>query len=201
VAIAAGAFQGFALRRDGTAWTWGLGLMSSMKNVLPVQIGTNSNWVSISAGDYHAVGTDTAGDNWIVGPNATSMDRAALPGPATNWVRMSELTNCVEVYSGQDCILGRQRDGSWTKIGVPWASQWQFPKNFEPLAVHLQGQTALFLMPDGRLWIIGRKLPGTPRPTTFERIRNGLVRFLNRNGNQITASDEEYIEPFLIWEQ
>jgi alpha-tubulin suppressor-like RCC1 family protein len=202
MAISAGAFQSFALHKDGSIWTWGLDFVTTRNNTLPIKIGTETNWASISPGDYHLIATDTSGGHWIIGGNAQIIEPAAAPNPTTNWVRMTVVTNCVQVYSGQDCILAKQTDGTWSApelLSGPWPRQ--IPANFEPLAAHLQGRTALFLMPDGRLWAIGRKIPGRPQITPLMKIRNTLAQIFQPGAAVMSGSDEEYREPFLLWEQ
>ncbi len=193
IAISPGAFQSYALRRDGTIWTWGLDLTSSRKNSFPVQVGVETNWASISAGDYHLIGTDTSGSNWLIGPNAHILQRGAT---RTNWAPLPT-PNWIEVHSGQDSILARQASGQWSAEGVPWT--WQFPRDFQPLAIHLQGQTSLFLMPDGRLWTVGRKIPGTPRTTVLTQLRDVIRQILKQSVT--TPPQSEHKEPFLLWEQ
>src|SRR5512134_2258257 len=60
--IAAGQRHTVVLKSDGTLWAWGfnfwgqLGDGTTVNTSSPIQIGTDSNWVSVAAGGLNTVG-------------------------------------------------------------------------------------------------------------------------------------------------
>ena len=64
------------MRTDGTLWAWGrndygqLGDGTTTHRLTPMQIGTATNWASVSAGLYHTVAVRTNGTLWAWGYNA-----------------------------------------------------------------------------------------------------------------------------------
>ena len=75
--ISAGRNFSLFLKPDGSLWAWGynyygaLGIGTSNASPSPVQIGTDTTWVSISAGVYHAAGVKSDGSLWAWGYNWT----------------------------------------------------------------------------------------------------------------------------------
>jgi alpha-tubulin suppressor-like RCC1 family protein/outer membrane protein assembly factor BamB len=79
VEVRAGGFFSLARRADGTIWAWGtnrfgelgIGINSgSSTNFLrrvPMMVGTNSDWASVSAGAFHALALKTNGTIWSWG--------------------------------------------------------------------------------------------------------------------------------------
>lgn len=71
-------FQGnhqLALKSDGTLWAWGengfgeLGDGTNINRAFPTQIGSNSNWSFISAGQRYSVALNSNGELWTWGLN------------------------------------------------------------------------------------------------------------------------------------
>ncbi len=65
-----------AIKTNGTLWAWGrndytgqLGDGTIINKLSPVQIGTATNWSSISAGDHHSMAIKTDGTLWTWGNN------------------------------------------------------------------------------------------------------------------------------------
>ena len=65
-----------AIKSNGTLWAWGdstygqLGTANNEdNNTDPVQVGSNTNWVSVSTGDHHAVAIRSDGTLWAWGEN------------------------------------------------------------------------------------------------------------------------------------
>jgi len=75
-AVAAGAYASYAVRSDGTLWSWGsaftggLGLGTGFDSrSSPVQIGSATNWSKVFAGNEVAFATDTMGQLYAWGDN------------------------------------------------------------------------------------------------------------------------------------
>ena len=79
VEVRAGGHFSLARRADGTIWAWGtnahgqLGIAASTGSNsvrrVPVMVGTNSNWLAISAGAFHSLGLQSNGTLWSWGRN------------------------------------------------------------------------------------------------------------------------------------
>lgn len=105
-AISAGQNFSLGIKSDGTMWGWGinsnrlgLGLANLANQNLPTQIGTATDWVSVSAGSTHSLAVKLNGTLWTWGngqfgqlgngifssatPNVTQI------GTATDWVSAS----------------------------------------------------------------------------------------------------------------
>src|SRR5690606_4022080 len=74
VSVSAGVGHGVAVRSDGTLWSWGwndagrTGLGSSSGvTLVPTQVGTDSDWVSVSAGNLQSLAVKSDGTLWSWG--------------------------------------------------------------------------------------------------------------------------------------
>ncbi len=91
-----------ALKENGTLWGWGTNASgqlgqgaSSTPVTAPVQIGTDTDWVYISAGSAHSIGVKSNGTLWIWGNNSrgqlgngssgTSLFTPTQVGSDTDW--------------------------------------------------------------------------------------------------------------------
>ena len=120
-AVSTGHFHTLGLRSDGTLWVWGsngygqLGLpeIGASENVTsPTQLGTDSDWVAIAAGDAHSLAVKSDGSLWSWGANSsgqlglghssTKYTPTAVPGDI-EWATVEAEYN----YS-----LGIDRDGT-----------------------------------------------------------------------------------------
>lgn len=203
ISIRPGAFNSFGLRTDGTIWMWGLDFAPRGNNPIPTQLGTETNWTAIAAGDYHLIATDSGGTNWLIGSNAMYIEPGAS-NPTTNWIRITAATNWTQIQSGENCLLARDASGKWVAAGEVGnsdiADHWDFEHDFAPLAIHIQRSTTLFMMPDGRLWSLGKRIGGKPQPSVLEKLRNTVVLFVTRK-QPASAREDFDSEPFFVWEQ
>jgi alpha-tubulin suppressor-like RCC1 family protein len=77
--VNAGVSYTLAIRSDNTLWAWGLGTggqlgdNSAITKSLPVQIGSLTNWVDVTAGATHSGAIDTAGKLYMWGTNAAGL--------------------------------------------------------------------------------------------------------------------------------
>ncbi|MBL7867643.1 MAG: T9SS type A sorting domain-containing protein [Flavobacterium lindanitolerans] len=88
-----------AIKTDGTLWTWGenseaqLGLGDSMiRRTIPTQVGTETNWKTVSAGQDHCLAIKTDGTLWMWGLTGTTGGLILSPiqvGTDTDWEQIS----------------------------------------------------------------------------------------------------------------
>lgn len=107
VALATGYSETFVIKEDGTLWAWGdndngqLGdgtYGRTTAKYTPVQVGTDTDWVSVASGMGHTLALKTDGSLWAWGSNhfgelgdGTNL-RKTVPvqiGTATDWVSIS----------------------------------------------------------------------------------------------------------------
>jgi alpha-tubulin suppressor-like RCC1 family protein len=103
-AIAAGGAHTIAIRSDGTLWAWGsnasgqLGDGTTTDAIVPIQIGTSTDWIAISAGGSHSVGIQRDASLWTWGSNGygqlgnggtTDVLVPTRAGTAANWRKVS----------------------------------------------------------------------------------------------------------------
>ena len=77
--ISAGGNHTVAIKKNGTLWAWGdnsfgqLGYdtFESIKSAAPCQIGKDTNWLMVSAGDLHTMAIKRDGSLWAWGSNAS----------------------------------------------------------------------------------------------------------------------------------
>ena len=120
-AIAAGGFgNGLALKTNGTLWAWGgnewgelgQGTSDDLAHPVPTQVGTDSDWVSIAAGEYSCFAIKRDGSLWAWGENRGGQlgtgDRVNRFVPT----RVGTDTDWVAVAPGWYHCLALKRDGS-----------------------------------------------------------------------------------------
>lgn len=101
----AGALHVLAVRTDGTLWAWGLNGSGQLgvgtspaQSTVPVQIGTDTDWKAVNAGQAHSMAIKTDGTLWAWGYNANGQlgigntaDQSTPQqvGTDTNWLAVS----------------------------------------------------------------------------------------------------------------
>jgi alpha-tubulin suppressor-like RCC1 family protein len=120
--VSAGTYHTLALRRDGTLWAWGddsqrqIGATSiATQQNTPVQVGTDANWVSVSAGTYYSLAIKADGTLWAWGENGAG--QLGSGNTMTNYfpTKVGTATNWASVAGGFQHTAGLRRDGTlWT---------------------------------------------------------------------------------------
>jgi alpha-tubulin suppressor-like RCC1 family protein len=143
--VSAGTWCTLAIKTDGTLWAWGTNdygqLGNGIMNVTittPIQIGTATDWQSISVGDEHTLAIKTNGTLWAWGSNEygqlgdgiiTVRDTPIQIGTANNWQSVS---------AGDDHTVAIKTDGTlWTWGANNWGQLGNSPNIWEhtPLQV------------------------------------------------------------------
>ena len=98
---------GLAIKSDGSLWAWGdngygqLGDSSYFDRYYPAQVGTATDWKSISCGWYYSIDIKTDGTIWVWG--VTYQNYPVQVDTATNWK---------EVSAGWFAIMAIKTDGT-----------------------------------------------------------------------------------------
>ena len=109
---------GAAIKTDGTLWTWGQGSYGGLGHgnrtsiSSPVQVGSLTDWATVSGGDGSMFGTKTDGTLWAWGRNSTG--RLGL-GDTTNRsspVQIGALTTWSQVAGGGAFGAALKTDGT-----------------------------------------------------------------------------------------
>ena len=119
--VSAGYFHSLGLKTDGTLWSWGynyqcqLGLggdCPGTDSYVPTQIGTDADWVMISAGAFHSFGLKSNGTLWAWGYNYWSQlgDGSLYTEQQTSPVQIGD-NQWVMVSGKNSHTLGLKRDG------------------------------------------------------------------------------------------
>ncbi|WP_300564979.1 T9SS type A sorting domain-containing protein [Flavobacterium sp.] len=120
-----------ATKTNGTLWAWGrnsggqMGNGTNIDSKIPVQIGSNTNWSVIAAGQSHSIGIQTNGTLWgwgvngfgSVGDNTTTSRNAPVQiGIETDW-SFSSFTGSTSFALKTDGRLLAWGSNSYGEIG------------------------------------------------------------------------------------
>lgn len=135
--ISAGRNFNLAIKNDGTLWSWGQNDFGQLGNGfsfggsnVPIQIGTDTDWASIAAGDIHSIALKTNGTRWAWGSNGSGSLSSGSIGAL-----------------GDNTIINKNIP---TQIGAD--TDWQKPT--------AGSYFSLCLKNDGSLWSNGRNTAG-----------------------------------------
>lgn len=177
--LSASHFYGYtviAIRTDGTLWTWGEGENGAngtgkyYNSSEPVQVGTDTDWASISVGNSHALAIKNDGTLWAWGANfhhqvgveSTSLSDTKLPQC------ISTDTDWEQVYAVAEASYAIKKDGSlWA-----WGSN---EKNI--LGLNLSDDEGYINADEELTW------PDIEKPT---RILADLGKIVTINGDETT---------------
>src|SRR5690554_4952976 len=163
-----------ALKADGTLWVWGrndigqLGDGTTTDKHTPVQIGTDTDWQSISVGYFHTIALKADGTLWAWGWNShgqlgdgTTTDKhtPVQIGTDTDWQNIStEHRHSIALKTNGTLWawgwneFGQLGDGTTTDkhspVQVGTDNNWQ--------SIHAGGVHTITLKTDGTLWVWGR---------------------------------------------
>jgi alpha-tubulin suppressor-like RCC1 family protein len=122
--VSAGFNHTIATKTDGTLWSWGLsgfsgtlGLGNLISRSSPVQVGSLTNWSSVSAGNNHSLATKTDGTLWSWGTGATGRLGLGTVINHSSPVQVGSLTNWSSV-SGANHSLAIKTDGTLWSWGT-----------------------------------------------------------------------------------
>jgi len=114
-----GSAQSHAIKTDGSLWSWGrgsfgkLGLGDTANRSSPVQIGSLTDWVSVSAATQHSLAIKTDGTLWVWGDSG-SAGKLGL-GNTTDYsspVQIGSLTDWATVDGSSNITTALKTDGT-----------------------------------------------------------------------------------------
>jgi alpha-tubulin suppressor-like RCC1 family protein len=119
--VSAGNNHTIAIKTDGTIWAWGHDGYGQLGNgiaspspapTLPVQIGTDSTWTAISAGESHNLALKSNGTLWSWGRN--SQGQLGIGSLADNYVpvQVGTANNWAEIAAGSFHSLAIKNDST-----------------------------------------------------------------------------------------
>ncbi len=176
VAVAGGIEHSLGIRADGTLWAWGSdgsgqlgnGAVNTSQNS-PIQVGSASNWVSITAGSRHSLGIQADGTLWAwgtntfgmlgIGSNVVSQNTPIQVGTANNWAFVTasnEHTLAIKT-DGTLWAWGRAIEGQLGDGGVSSSqnSPIQVGTNTDWVTCAAGSQYSLGIRANGTLWAWG----------------------------------------------
>ena len=168
----------FCIKTDGTLWSFGrnqfgqLGLGNTTNYSSPKQIGSSTNWATVSAGTYFTLAVDSAGKLFAWGKNAfgqlgtgntTYLSSPVQVGALTNWQTPSAggyQSLCVKT----DGTLWAWGNGNLGRLGLGNVTNYYSPVQVGALtnwAIPASGQaSSMCTKTDGTLWTWGAGASG-----------------------------------------
>lgn len=112
-------YSSMAIKSDGTLWAWGnndygkLGIGSTMPKNIPTQIGSETNWAKISAGNTHCLAIKADGSLYAWGYDSfgelgDGLSQTEYHSPK----RIGNKNNWIYVSAGSQHSMGIQSDGT-----------------------------------------------------------------------------------------
>lgn len=117
----------FAIKTDGTLWAWGknnfgqVGDNSTITRSSPVQIGTLTNWYTVSNGGFGALAVKNDGTLWAWGLNGSGQLGDGSLTNRSSPVQIGTLTNWSRAYLGTSHAVAVKTNGtiwSWGGNGL-----------------------------------------------------------------------------------
>ena len=167
--VAAGDYYTIAIKTNGTLWAWGqntsfgeLGQGDKVSRSSPVQIGTDTNWSVVDAGNNHVLAVKTTGTLWAWGFNGNgelgdgTLTNRSLPvqiGTLSTWTSVSAGSNHGFAIKNDNTLWGWGRGGSG-ELGDNTTSNSSSPiqigTNYSKVSAG--GYYTLAIKTDGTLW-------------------------------------------------
>jgi alpha-tubulin suppressor-like RCC1 family protein len=194
VDVSASISHSLAIRKNGTAWAWGLNSYGRLgdgtitSRVSPVSvIGGFKDWIQLSAGGAHSVGLRENGTIWSWGSAAngrlgdnTAVSKSSpvsVVGGFTDWIQVNAgyAHNLAVRANGTawawgSAIYGRLGDGTTTSRSSPVSVIGGFT---DWVKVSAGQEHSLGLRANGTTWAWGRNLNG--------RLGNGISQYTNQS--------------------
>lgn len=199
--VSAGNQFGLAVRTDGTLWCWGLntsgqlGIGTTTSPQLAMrQVGSDSDWVMVSAGNNHVVALRQDGSVWSWGSNASGQLGIGSTNAVSAPIPVSSVGTCSKVAAGSARSFAVGADGklwAWGSsggglgIGTSGSSNQLSPvrvgMSSDWVDVSVSSSHTMALRKDGSLWgwgassELGTTGTGfTLQPTSPQKVGDGV---------------------------
>ena len=160
--VSCGAGHMVALKTDGTLWIWGrnnngqLGTGTGRSNSnVPVQLGTDTTWIQISAGKNHTVARKSNQTIWFVGAcYGTQVSQLRQIGSTSDWKTIAA-GSFTDYGIKQNGTLWKWTNSNGASTGLAQVgtnNTWEKADNSQGYSVE---DHALFIRSNGTLWAIG----------------------------------------------
>lgn len=179
LAVSVGTTHVLAIKSDGTLWAWGDNTDGQLGNGsygttynLAQQIGSDTTWISVSAGYEHSHAIKSDGSMWAWGNNGwgelgdgTTVDKHAPVqiGTATDWASVSAgAYHCIGLKNNG--ALFAWGDNGWGQLGngttnlMPTQGPTQIGTSIGWLSARAGWAYSLAIKSDGTLWAWGDNL-------------------------------------------
>ena len=160
-----------AIKTDGTLWTWGyngfgqLGLGNTTNYSSPKQVGSLTNWSTVSAGYSHVLATKTDGTLWAWGNGGTGRLGNGATTNRSSPIQIGALTNWLIVSAGYASFSIKTDGTIWSwgyntsgDLGLGNTTEYSSPKQvgslttWSKLSANNLGGATLAIKTDGTLW-------------------------------------------------
>ena len=168
-----------AIKNDGTMWSWGyngsyqLGLGDNTSRSSPVQIGSDTNWANVAAGNDFRLAIKTTGSLWAWGENYHGAQGTGFTFDNATPVQIGTLTNWASIAAGSQFSASIKTDGTlWTwgnngsdgRLGLGNTNQYSSPKQVGSLTnwskISCGVDWTISIKTDGTLWSWGNNGSG-----------------------------------------
>ena len=120
-----------AIKSDGTMWCWGLNNVGQLgQNTTgpgandqssPCQVGTNTNWTTVTTGRWYNMATKTDGTLWVWGVNQSgNLGKNTINDSRSSPIQIGTETTWAGVKAGPDTSFATKTDGTLWAWGQNW---------------------------------------------------------------------------------
>jgi alpha-tubulin suppressor-like RCC1 family protein len=179
--VASGKGTTFAIKLNGTLWSWGGGTSGELglniggsysNRSSPIQVGSDTNWSKISAGESIVLAIKTNGTLWTWGSNGYGQSGQNHIVNRSSPVQVGSDTNWSNISNGVDHAIATKTDGTlWTwgrnnfaELGLNDTNNRSSPvqigsaTNWSKISASQDNSSAI--KTDGTLWTWGRNSGG-----------------------------------------
>ncbi|MDR0791285.1 MAG: putative Ig domain-containing protein [Methanomassiliicoccaceae archaeon] len=204
--VSAGGWNTAAIKTDGSLWAWGSNYHGQLGNGLggpgtdksaPMQIGSKTDWKSVSAGGWHTAAIKTDGSLWAWGSNSYGQLGISTDLPVVNegaLKRVDSATGWKSVSAGGFHTVAIKTDGTMWAWGENENGQIEFSsqRTYVPTKIKTPNDVATVsagnarttaVMTDGKLWVRGHTYYGAG--STWTPVENGREMFAYKKDFEI----------------
>jgi len=178
-AIAAGRYHSIALKWNGTLWGWGSNQFgplgednTDINKYSPIQIGSETDWVAIAAGEDYTIALKSNGSIWTWGDNRYGQLGDGTNGYQSTPVQIGTETDWASVATGDLHAVALKKNRTLWTWGYNWTGQLgdgttvqrnspvQIGHDDDWQAIAAGFDHTVGLKTDGTLWAWGRNYEG-----------------------------------------